>query len=58
MSGKTRKDEGYRPKNGKRGYQPQNPNTQKPTEGEVTGGYQPTTSKGDNPGNKPPPKKP
>lgn len=58
MSGKKHIDEGYRPSTGKKGYQPQNPSTPKPNGGGVSGGYQPPTSGGDNPGNKPPPKKP
>lgn len=48
--GKKRIDEGYQPK--KKGWQPQSPNTdsEKP---EPEGGYQPTTSEGENPGNPP-----
>ena len=49
---------GSKPTTVKKGYQPQKPTTQKPGKGKATGGYQPTTSKGNNPGNKPPPKKP
>jgi len=58
MTDKKRIDEGYSPSRVKKGYQPQKPSTPKPDGGEVTGGYQPPTSEGDNPGNKPPPKKP
>ncbi len=58
MSDKQRIDDGYRPSKVEKGYKPQKPSTQKPNGGTVTGGYQPTTSQGDNPGNKPPPKKP
>lgn len=56
MAEKKRIDEGYQPVTQQKGYQPK-----KPASGEVTGGYQPTTSEGDNPANKPskpPPKKP
>ena len=58
MSDKKRIDEGYRPSKVEKGYKPKKPSKQRPDGGKVTGGYQPTTSQGDNPGNKPPPKKP
>ena len=59
MTDKKRIDEGYSPSRVKKGYQPKKPSTPKPEDGgEVTGGYQPSTSEGDNPGNKSPPKKP
>ena len=46
---------GYRPK---KGYQPKKSNSPKPDGRDVSGDYQPPSSEGDNPGNKPPPKKP
>lgn len=58
MSDKDQKDYGYIPSKSEKGYQPQKPDTQKPDSEIATGGYQPTTSQGDNPGNKPPPEKP
>ena len=58
MSGKKRTDEGYKPSTVKKGYQPQKPSSQKPDGGDVSGGYQPPSSEGDNLGNRPPPKKP
>ncbi len=41
-----------------KGYQPQKPEMERDRSGNVSGGYKPTTSEGDNPGNKPPPQKP
>ena len=59
MPSKKNIEKGYKPSTNNRGYQPPSkPSTEKPNGGDVTGGYQPTTSQGDNPGNKPPPKKP
>lgn len=58
MSDKKRSEKGYRPATGKKEQNRQKPGTGKRDRGNVTGGYQPTTSQGDNPGNKPPPKKP
>ena len=58
MSGEKLIDHGYKPTTVKKGYQPQKPTTPKPDGGNVTGGYQPTTGKGNNPSNNPPPKKP
>ncbi len=42
----------------KRGYQPVKPDKPKPDSGDISGGYQPPASEGNNPANKPPPKKP
>ena len=46
-------NDGYKPSDTTKGYQPKKGGTSP-----ATGGYQPTTSQGTNPGNKPPPKKP
>lgn len=53
----TDKKDGYKPITGKKGYQPKpTPQTGNGGRGNVSGGYQPSKSKGDNPANKPPKK--